>query len=156
MDNKTPQQSLNVAEEAAARGSSEPKLLSGGNPRIPKGDGDAPVQATIEAMPGWMRDVGRQLDALIVQTVADLRKAVRWNSPFYGIEGQGWFLSYHCFTKYVKVTFFRGTSLRPVPPVGSKHPEVRYYHIHEDGDLDEELMTRWIEQASKLPGESLF
>ena len=156
MDNKTPQQSLNVAEEAAARGSSEPKLLSGGNPQIPKGDGDAPVQATIEAMPGWKRDVGRQLDALIVQTVADLRKAVRWNSPFYGIEGQGWFLSYHCFTKYVKVTFFRGTSLRPVPPVESKHPEVRYYHIHEDGDLDEELMTRWIEQASKLPSEPLF
>ena len=155
MDNKTPQQSLNVAEEAAARGSSEPKLLSGGNPQIPKGDGDAPVQATIEAMPGWKRDVGRQLDALIVQTVADLRKAVSWDSPFYGIKGQGWFLSCHCFARCVKVTFIRGTSLRPVPPVGSKHPEVRYYHIHEDG-LDEEPMTRWIEQASKLPSEPLF
>ena len=156
IDNKSQQQSRNVAEEAAARESSQPKLLSGGNPRIPKGDGDAPVQATIEAMPGWKRDVGRQLDALIMQTVADVRKAVRWNSRFYGMKGQGWFLSCHCFPKYVKVTFFRGTSLRPVPPVESKHPEVRYNHIHEDGDLDEELITRWIEQASMLPGEPLF
>lgn len=130
----------------------KPKLLSGGNPQIPKGDGDAPVQAYIEAMPDWKRDVGRRLDALIERTVPGVRKAVRWNSPFYGVEGQGWFLSYHCFTRYVKVTFFRGAALRPVPPVGSKDPDVRYFHIHEDDPLDEELVAGWIRQASQLPG----
>jgi hypothetical protein len=129
-----------------------PRLLSGGNPQIPKGDGDAPVQAYIAAMPGWKCDVGRRLDALIERTVPDVEKAVRWNSPFYGVEAQGWFLSYHCFTKYIKVTFFRGTSLDPVPPVGSKDPEARYFHIHEGDDLDEKLLTSWIEQASQLPG----
>ncbi len=133
-----------------------PKLLSGGNPQIPKGDGDAPVQAYIAAMPGWKRDVGRRLDALVVRTVPRVRKAVRWNSPFYGIEGKGWFLTFHCMTKYVKVAFFRGTSLRPVPPVESKHEGMRYFHIHEDDELDEELVASWIRQASKLPGDTLF
>lgn len=132
----------------------KPVLLSGGNPQIPKGDGDGPVQAYIEAMPGWKREVGRRLDRLIARTVPDVRKAVKWNSPFYGVEGQGWFLSYHCYTKYVKVTFFRGVSLRPVPPVESKDDKVRYFHIHEDDPLDEELITGWIQQASELPGWS--
>jgi hypothetical protein len=127
-------------------------LLSGGNPQIPKGDGDAPVQAYIAAMPGWKRDAGRQLDALIVRTVPEVRKAVKWNSPFYGVEGQGWFLSFHCFTKYIKVTFFRGTSLRPLPPVESKDPHARYFHIHEGEQIDEKLVTGWIRQASRLPG----
>ena len=135
---------------------SKPKLLSGGNPQIPKGDGDAPVQAYIAAMPGWKHNVGRSLDALIVRTAPEVRKAVRWNSPFYGIEGQGWFLSYHCFTKYVKVTFLNGASLRPVPPVESKHETVRYFHIHEDDPFDEELLASWIRQASTLPGERMF
>ena len=130
----------------------KPVLLSGGNPQIAKGDGDAPVQAYIAAMPGWKHDVGRYLDDLIERTVPDVSKAVRWNTPFYGIEGQGWFVSYHCLTKYVKVAFFRGTSLRPIPPVESKQEEVRYYHIYEGEKLDEELLAGWIEQASKLPG----
>jgi hypothetical protein len=130
----------------------EPVLLSGGNPQIPKGDGDAPVQAYIAAMPGWKRDVGRRLDELIVSTVPGVTKAVRWNSPFYGVEGQGWFLSFHCFTRYVKVTFFRGTSLSPVPPVESKDAEARYFHVHEDEEIDRELVASWIGQASKLPG----
>jgi hypothetical protein len=134
---------------------SAPVLLSGGNPQIPKADGDAPVQAYIAAMPGWKRAAGRRLDALIVRTVPNVRKAVRWNSPFYGIEGQGWFLSFHCFTKYVKVTFLRGTSLRPLPPVESKHPNTRYVHIHEGEELDEEL-AGWIRQASTIPGDPLF
>ena len=132
----------------------EPVLLSGGNPQIAKGYGDAPVQAYIAAMPGWKRDLGRRLDALIARTVPKVHKAVKWNSPFYGIEGQGWFVSYHCFTKYVKVTFFRGTSLRPGPPGESKHPEVRYLDIHE-GALDESQFTAWVKQASLLPGERL-
>lgn len=130
----------------------KPKLLAGGNPQIPKGDGDGPVQAYIEAMPGWKHGVGRQLDMLIGRTVPDVRKGVRWNSPFYGVEGRGWFLSYHCFTKYVKVTFFRGTSLHPIPPVESKHEEERYFHIHEDDEIDEALLASWIRQASELPG----
>ncbi len=121
------------------RSKGKPALLAGGNPQIAKADGDAPVQAYIAAMPGWKRDVGRRLDALIVRTVPDVRKAVKWNSPFYGIEGQGWFLNFHCFTKYVKVAFFRGTSLRPLLPGESKHKDVRYLDIHEDDQLDEEL-----------------
>jgi len=129
-----------------------PALLAGGNPQIAKADGDAPVQAYIAAMPGWKRDVGRRLDALIVSTVPNVRKAVRWNSPFYGIEGQGWFLDFHCFTKYVKVAFFRGTSLRPLPPGESKDKNVRYLDIHEDDQLDQELVASWIKQASELPG----
>ena len=132
------------------------RLLSGGNPQIPKGDGDAPVQAYIAAMPGWKRGVGRQLDALIERTVPEVRKAVRWNSPFYGIEGRGWFLSFHCFTKYIKVTFLNGASLRPLPPVTSKHEQVRYFHIHENDEPDEALLVKWLEQASALPGEELF
>ena len=134
----------------------KPKLLSGGNPQIPKGDGDAPVQAYLAAMPGWKRDVGRYLDALIEGSVPDVRKAVRWNTPFYGIEDQGWFLAFHCFTKYVKVTFLTGASLRPVPPVASRHEHVRYFHIHEEDEPDEELLTSWIRQASTLPGEKVF
>jgi hypothetical protein len=132
-------------------------LLSGGNPHIPKGEGDAPVQAYIEAMPGWKRDVGRKLDALIVDAVPDVRKAVKWNSPFYGArdEAQGRFLSFHCFTKYVKVAFFRGASLRPVPPGESKHKEIRYFLIHEDDQLDEAQFTDWVKQASELPGERM-
>lgn len=130
----------------------EVKLLSGGNPQIPKGDGDAPVQAYIAAMPGWKREAGRRLDVLIERTVPDVRKAVRWNSPFYGTEGKGWFLSYHCFDKYVKVTFFRGTALDPLPPVESKDPNTRYFHIYEDEPLDEKQVARWIRQASEMPG----
>ena len=132
------------------------KLLSGGNPQIAKADGDAPVQAYIAAMPGWKRDVGRRLDALIVRTVPGVRKAVRWNTPFYGIEGQGWFLGFHCITKYVKVAFFRGTSLRPLPPGESKQKDVRYLDIYEDDQLDEKLVASWIRQAAELPGEFLF
>ena len=134
--------------------SKRPVLLSGGNPQIAKGDGDAPVQAYIAAMPGWKRDVGRRLDALIVRTVPEVRKAVKWNSPLYGIEGQGWFLGVHCFTKYVKVTFFRGTKLRPIPPGESKMKDIRYLDIHEDEEIDEKLLASWIKQASKIPGWS--
>jgi hypothetical protein len=134
--------------------SAEPVLLSGGNPQIPKGDGNAPVQAYIDAVPGWKRDVVRKVDALIVQTVPDVRKAVKWNSPFYGVNDDGWFASYHCFDKYVKVTFFRGTSLDPMPPGASKTPETRYLDIREDG-FDEAQFVDWIEQASQLPGEKL-
>ena len=134
----------------------KPKLLSGGNPQIPKADGDAPVQAYIAAMPGWKRDVGRHLDALIVRAIPNVRKAVRWNTPFYGIENRGWFLSFHCFTKYLKVAFHRGAALRPVPPVTSKHEHVRYLHIHEDDPIDDEQLAGWVQQASDLPGEDLF
>lgn len=130
-------------------------LLSGGNPQIAKGDGDGPVQAYIAAMPGWKRDIGRRLDALIVRTVPGVRKAVKWNSPFYGVEEKSWFLNFHCFTKYVKVAFFRGTSLRPMPPGSSKHEEVRYLDIYEDGQLDEAQFTDWVKQASLLPGERM-
>jgi hypothetical protein len=126
-------------------------LLAGGNPRIAKADGNAPVRAYIAAMPGWKRTVGRRLDALIVRNVPRVRKAVKWNSPFYGIEGQGWFLAFHVFTHYVKVTFFRGGSLRPVPPGASKHKDVRYMDIQED-DFDEAQMTDWVKQAAALPG----
>ncbi len=131
-------------------------LLSGDNPQIAKGDGDAPVQTYIAAMPGWKSDIGKRLDALIVRTVPNVRKAVRWNTPFYGVEGQGWFLGFHCFTKYLKVVFLRGTSLRPLPPVESKDPNTRYFHIHKDDQLDEELVASWIRQASELPGDPLF
>jgi hypothetical protein len=134
------------------RSKAKPTLLAGGNPQIAKADGDAPVQAYIAAMPGWKLDVGRRLDALIMRTVPDVRKSVKWNSPFYGIEGQGWFLNFHCFTKYVKVAFFRGLSLRPLLPGESKHKEVRYLDIHEADRLDEELLASWIRQASELPG----
>ena len=144
-----------AAKSAATRGgAAKPALLAGGNPQIAKADGDAPVQAYIAAMPGWKRDVGRRLDALIVRTVPGVHKAVKWNSPFYGIEGEGWFLSLHCFTKYIKVTFFRGTSLRPVPPGESRHKEVRYLDIYE-GPFDEAQFAAWVMQASQLPGERM-
>jgi hypothetical protein len=130
-------------------------LLSGGNPQIAKGYGDAPVQAYIAAMPGWKSDVGRRLDALIVRTVPGVRKAVKWNSPFYGIEGQGWFLSIHVFTKYVKVAFFRGALLRPLPPGTSKQKELRYLDIREGDEFDEAQLATWVKQASLLPGERM-
>jgi hypothetical protein len=150
---KAPGTSPRVADSAAARRrSAKPILLAGGNPQIAKAEGDAPVRAYVAAMPGWKRDVGRRLDALIVRTVPDVRKAVKWNSPFYGIEGQGWFLNFHCFTKYVKVAFFRGTSLRPLPPGKSKHRDVRYLDIREDDQLDEAQLATWIRQAAALPG----
>ena len=140
-------------KKAAARRIGEgPAHLAGGNPRIAKADGDAPVQAYIAAMPGWKRDVGRRLDALIVAHVPGVRKAVKWNSPFYGVEGQGWFLNFHTFTNYVKVAFFRGTSLRPVPPGESKHKEVRYLDIHERDALDEKRLATWIRQAASIRG----
>ena len=144
-----------AAKKAASKGGDGPKLLSGGNPQIPKGDGDGPVQAYISAMPGWKSDLGRRLDDLIVRTVPDVQKAVKWNSPFYGVEGDGWFLNFHCFTKYVKVAFFRGSSLTPEPPGSSKHPEVRYLDIFEDKPFDEGQFTDWVKQASELPGEKL-
>ncbi len=133
----------------------QPVLLSGGNPQIAKGYGDAPVQAYIAAMPGWKHDVGRRLDALIVRTIPGVRKAVKWNSPFYGVEDQVWFLSFHCFAKYVKVAFFRGASLCPLPPGESKQKDVRYLDIHEDDQLDEAQLTAWVKQASLLPGERM-
>ena len=126
-------------------------LLSGGNPQIAKADGDAPIQAYIAAMPGWKRDLGKRLDALIARKVTNVRKAVKWNSPFYGIEGQGWFLSFHVFTHYVKVTFFRGTSLRPVPP-GGTGKDARWFDIRESDELDEAQMATWVKQAAALPG----
>nr|WP_315527166.1 DUF1801 domain-containing protein [uncultured Achromobacter sp.] len=130
-------------------------MLSGGNPQIPKGEGDGPVQAYIAAMPGWKRDLGRRLDALIVKTVPAVHKAVKWNSPFYGLKGEGWFLSLHCFTKYVKVAFFRGQSLQPVPPGASKSQDTRYLDIREDDVLDEVQFSDWVRQASQLPGERM-
>ena len=134
---------------------SEPKLLSGGNPQIAKGDGDTPVQAYIAAMPGWKSQVGRKLDALIQAAVPGVRKAVKWNSPFYGVEEKSWFLAVHCYVKYVKVAFFRGAALDPQPPVGSKQKDVRYLHIHEDDPIDEAQFTDWVRQASQLPGEHM-
>ncbi|WP_457154976.1 DUF1801 domain-containing protein [Mesorhizobium sp. P5_C1] len=144
---KTQGQSTKVAAKAA------PVLLSGGNPQIAKGDGDAPVQAYIAAMPGWKRGLGERLDALIVRNVPDVRKAVRWNSPFYGIEGQGWFVTFHVLTRYVKVTFFSGMSLRPVPPGGTaKSKDARWIDIREGDAFDEAQMAEWVKQAAALPG----
>ena len=133
----------------------EPRLLAGGNPQIPKGEGNAPVQAYIAAMPGWKQRVGRAIDDVIERTIPSVRKAVKWNTPLYGVEGQGWFLGFHCFERYVKVTFFRGASLDPVPPGQSKRKEVRCLDIHEDDLIDEALISSWIKQASELPGERL-
>ena len=133
----------------------KPKLLSGGNPQIAKGYGDAPVQAYIAAMPGWKSAVGRRLDAIIERAVPGVRKAVKWNSPFYGIEGQGWFLGLHCYTKYIKVAFFRGAALRPLPPGESKQKDVRYLDIHEGDRLDEKQLADWVKQASRLPGQRM-
>lgn len=142
-----------TAPASQSRTATKPVLLSGGNPQIAKADGDVPVQAYIAAMPGWKSNVGRQLDALIVRTVPGVRKAVKWNSPLYGVEGQGWFLGIHCFTKYVKVAFFRGSSLRPVPPGESKSKDTRYLDIYEDDPFDEAQFAVWVKQASQLPGE---
>ena len=133
----------------------EPALLSGGNPQIAKGYGDEPVQAYIAAMPGWKSDLGRRIDKLIEHAVPGVSKAVKWNSPFYGTEEGTWFLSFHCFTKYVKVAFFRGASLTPLPPGASKQKAVRYLDIHEDDELDEAQFSKWVKQASKLPGEKM-
>ncbi len=144
-----------TASKSQSRKVAKPTLLAGGNPQIAKAYGDAPVQAYIAAMPGWKRDVGRRLDALIVRTVPGVRKAVKWNSPLYGVEGQGWFLGVHCFTKYIKVAFFRGTSLRPVPPGESKSKDTRYLDIHEDDQLEEAQLAAWVKQASQLPGERM-
>lgn len=176
MADKTSKKAVKVARKAAARPvraktaqprkpaaklpsgkNPQPKLLSGDNPQIAKGYGDAPVQAYIAAMPGWKQAVGRRLDELIVRTVPNVRKAVKWNSPFYGVEdeSQGWFLNFHCFTKYIKVAFFSGALLRPVPPGESKHKNVRYLDIREDDPLDEAQLTAWVQQASQLPGERL-
>jgi hypothetical protein len=132
-----------------------PTLLSGGNPQIAKGYGDGPVQAYIAAMPGWKSDLGRRLDAIITRTVPGVRKAVKWNSPMYGVEEKTWFLGIHCFTKYVKVAFFRGSSLQPLPPGGSKQKDVRYLDIREDEPLDEAQFAAWVKQASELPGEKM-
>ena len=144
-----------AAAKSRSRKAAGPALLSGGNPQIAKGYGDAPVQAYIAAMPGWKSEVGRRLDALIERALPGVYKAVKWNSPFYGIEGEGWFLGIHCFTKYVKVAFFRGTSLRPLPPGASKQKEVRYLDIREGDELDEARLAAWVKQASKLPGERM-
>jgi hypothetical protein len=145
--------------KAQPRGRAKPALLAGGNPQIAKADGDAPVQAYIAAMPDWKRDVGRRLDALIARNVPSVRKAVKWNSPFYGVAGPGeeagWFLSFHCFTRYVKLAFFRGTSLRPMPPGESRHRQARYLDIHEGDELDEAQLAAWVRQASRLPGERM-
>ena len=138
----------------AGAGDGGPKLLSGGNPQIPKGYGDAPVAAYIAAMPGWKQDIGKRLDAIIAHEVLGVEKAVKWNSPFYGVEKDSWFASFHCFTNYVKVSFFRGSSLDPVPAGSSKHPEVRYYDVRE-GALDEAQFADWVRQASRLPGEKM-
>ena len=151
MADRTPRKSTKAA---AGRSASKPVLLSGGNPQIAKADGDAPVQAYIAAMPGWKSGVGRRLDELIVRTVPDVRKCVRWNSPFYGVEGRGWFLNVHVFTRYVKVTFFRGASLRPVPPGSGKDRDARWVDVRE-GELDEAQMAVWVRQAAALPGWDL-
>jgi len=156
MAGKTTRKPAKVAKKAAAKPvATKPALLSGGNPQIAKAYGDAPVQAYIAAMPGWKSDVGRRLDALIVRTVPGVKKAVKWNSPFYGVEEGVWFLSFHCFAKYVKVAFFRGASLRPVPPGGSKQKDVRYLDIYEDEGVDEAQLAAWVKQASRLPGERM-
>ena len=144
-----------ATQSKGSGGAAKPKLLSGGNPQIAKAYGDAPVQAYIAAMPGWKSAVGRRLDRLIARTVPGVRKAVKWNSPFYGVEDQIWFLSFHCFAKYIKVAFFRGASLRSVPPGTSKQKHVRYLDIHEDDDLDDAQFTSWVKQASQLPGEKM-
>jgi len=156
MVGKMPKKPAKAANKPATkRGPAKPKLLSGGNPQIAKAYGDAPVQAYIAAMPGWKRDIGRRLDALIARTVPGVRKAVKWNSPFYGVEDGVWFLSFHCFTHYVKVAFFRGASLKPLPPGASKQKHVRYLDIREDDKLDEDQLAAWVKQASLLPGERM-
>ena len=143
------------APATKSRAAPKPKLLSSGNPQIPKAEGDAPVQAYIAAMPGWKTHVGRRLDAIISRTVPGVHKAVKWNTPFYGIHGQGWFLAFYCYKRYIQVTFFRGAALNPVPPGESKVKDVRYLHIHENDTLDEAQFAAWVKQASRLPGEQI-
>ena len=142
-----------MKSNASATGSSKGKavkLLAGGNPQIAKADGDAPVQAYIAAMPGWKHDLGKRLDALVMEHVPNVKKAIKWNSPFYGMENNGWFLAFHVFTHYVKVSFFRGTSLQPTPQ-GGTGKEARWIDIREQ-DFDEAQMSAWIKQAAALPG----
>lgn len=153
MASKTPTKS--AKKPLAKRSDGKPTLLSGGNPQIAKAYGDAPVQAYIAAMPGWKQDVGRRVDALITRAVPQVYKAVKWNSPLYGIEGEGWFLALHCYAKYVKVAFFRGALLTPVPPGPSKTQETRYLNVHENEELDEAQFIAWVKQASQLPGERM-
>lgn len=148
--------SLKKSAKPVAQADAGPTLLAGGNPQVAKADGDAPVQAYLAAMPGWKREVGQRLDAIVARAAPDVRKAVRWNSPFYGVAGRGWFLSVHCVTKYVKVAFLRGAALSPVPPGESKQKEVRYLHIHEGEPIDEELVASWVRQAAALPGAECF
>lgn len=154
-----PQKAQKARKSAATKtrkaAAAKPKLLSGGNPQIPKGEGNAPVQAYIKAMPGWKRKVGRTLDAIVTRAFPRVHKAVKWNSPFYGVKDNGWFMGVHCFDRYVKVAFFRGAHLRPMPPGPSKQKEVRYLDIHEDDDIDEAQLAKWIRQASAMPGEKL-
>jgi hypothetical protein len=137
------------------KGDEQPKLLAGGNPQIPKGEGNGPVRDYIAAMPDWKQSIGRHLDDLIVSTIPDVRKAVKWNQPFYGVDEETWFLSFRCYTNYVQMQFLKGSSLDPMPPKESRHAEVRYLDIHEDDQVDDELLTSWIRQASKLPGEKM-
>lgn len=148
----TRKQAKRPAKTVSKRDAAHPRLLAGGNPQLAKADGDAPVRAYIAAMPGWKRGIGRRLDALITSTVPHARKAVKWNSPFYGVEGKGWFLGFHCLTNYVKVAFFRGASLRPLPPGKSKDKNVRYLDIRENDRLDEDLVAGWVRQAAARPG----
>ena len=149
---KTAKKTAGTTAGKTAGKTAKPTLLAGGNPQVAKADGDAPVQAYIAAMPEWKRDVGRRVDVLVTRTVPGVRKAVKWNSPFYGVDGKGWFLSFHCFTKYVKVTFFNGGSLVPLPPGESKHAEVRHLDIREDDGIDEAQLSAWIRQAAAIPG----
>lgn len=145
-----------MAKKTRAAAESTPKLLTGGNPQIPKADGDVPVQAYIAAMPGWKRGIGEQLDALIERVVPGVRRAVRWNTPFYGVDDRGWFLGINCCSKYVKVSFLMGAHLEPQPPIASKHQDVRYAHVFEDGAFDETQWTSWIRQAAAIDGDHLF
>jgi len=145
----------NASSAPSAKPATKPVLLSGGNPQIAKGFGDAPVQAYIAAMPGWKSDVGRRIDAIVTSTIPGVSKAVKWNSPFYGVEDGVWFLSFHCFAKYVKVTFFDGAALKPAPDIRSKYEQIRYFHIRENEPLDEVRFADWVKQASELPGERL-
>jgi hypothetical protein len=147
-----PRVTTGSGKPAGKRATAAPVLLAGGNPQIAKGDGDAPVQAYIAAMPGWKHDLGRRLDALIERTVPGVRKAVKWNSPLYGVEGRGWFLGIHCYTQYVKVTFFRGAAVRPLPPGASRTADARHLDLREDAPFDEAQFTAWVRQASALPG----
>ncbi|WP_291387435.1 MULTISPECIES: DUF1801 domain-containing protein [Achromobacter] len=153
-NSETPRKTVKPRKAATRAAPGEVVLLSGGNPQIPKGDGDEPVQAYIAAMPGWKSPIGTRIDALVEEAVPGVAKAVKWNSPFYGRPGEGWFLSLHCFTKYIKVTFFQGASLQPAPAGKSKYPQVRYLDIHE-GEFDEAQFSDWVRQASGLPGEKL-